>query len=90
MAERNSWEAKFIEEVCWSWLEKEVTDNCAEAISTCGDFRLLGCGRVGEKIFSAKGDFKNLAQLYIVTNLQRVTTNKVRNYGKKLHSNFSQ
>jgi transposase InsO family protein len=35
------------------------------------------------------GEFKNLAQLYIVVNLKRVTTIKVRDHGKKLHSNLS-
>ncbi len=39
--------------------------------------------------FLSVGKFKNLAQLHIVVNLKRFPTIKVRNYGKKLHSNFS-
>ena len=42
-----------------------------------------------ENLGARQGEFKNLAQLYVVVNLKRVATNKVRNYGKKLHLDFS-
>ena len=35
------------------------------------------------------GEFNLLAQLYIVVNLKRFTTIKVRNHDQKLHSDFS-